>query len=167
IMVATGLRQVPFPQLTYYWRLKDHAAFLRSIGVEVESVEPRMSRDFLLSCADERQAERSAGRLARAVAADGVSLFEVDNRGKDIFVMLVYPHDVGAGMQFSIDGQRYDHLRESVAFVALKNGEHDRVGYFLDTGATRGGEPREFPLADMPRRIMQALNLEGSARQTA
>jgi hypothetical protein len=33
--------------------------------------------------------------LAAVVAADGVPLFEVDNRGKDAFAMLTYPHDVG------------------------------------------------------------------------
>jgi len=167
IMIATGLHQVPFQQLTYYWRLKDHAAFLRTIGVEFEAVEPRMSRDFLLSCADERQAERSARRLGRAVAADGTALFEIDNRGKDIFAMLVYPHDIRPGFQFSIDGHNYTHLHDSVAFVALKNGEHDGTGYFLDTGAAKGSFSAEFPLAEMPGRIMQALGVSGAARQTA
>ncbi len=165
IMIATGLHQVPFEQLTYYWRLKDHAAFLRSIGIEFETVEPRMSRDFLLSCADEVQAERSAQRLARAVAADGTPLFEVDNRGKDIFAMLVYPNDIHEGFQFTLDGQSYAHLHQSVAFVALKNGEHNGIGYLLDTGAAKGSGPAEFPLSEMPRRIMQALNVDAAAGQ--
>src|SRR5262249_1337069 len=150
IMIATGLHQVPFQQLTYYWRLKDHAAFLRSIGIEFATVEPRMSRDFLLSCVDERQAERSAQRLGRAVAPDGTPLFEVDNRGKDIFAMLVYPHEIREGCQFTIDGQVYSHLHHSVAFVALKNGEHSGTGYFIDTGAKKGSVPARFPLAEMP-----------------
>jgi len=163
IMIATGLHQVPFQQLTYYWRLKDHATFLRSIGVEFATVEPRMSRDFLLSCSDERQAERSAQRLGRVVAADGVPLFEVDNRGKDIFAMLVYPHDISAGLEFVLDGKRYGHLHECVAFVALKNGEHNGTGYLLDTGVPKGSIPGDMPLAALPRLIMQALNVDTPA----
>lgn len=50
LMLATGLHQEPHPELTYYWRLRDHAGFLTLAGVPFASVEPRMSRDFVIRC---------------------------------------------------------------------------------------------------------------------
>jgi hypothetical protein len=59
------------------------------------------------------------------------------------------------------------NLHDNVAFVALKNGEHSGTGYFLDTGAAKGSLPAQFPLAEVPRRIMEALDIHGLTRQTA
>lgn len=160
LMVATGLHQDPYPELKYYWRLKHHESFLRQIGVPFASVEPRMSRDFLIKCADEAQARAAAQRLREAIASDGSPLFEVDNRGLDIFGMLVYPEPIERDFRFSICSAEYRNLYDNVAFVALKNGEHNGTGYFLDTGAVKGSGPAEFPLAEMPRRIMDALNVD-------
>jgi hypothetical protein len=167
VMVATGLHQVPHGEVTYYWRLKDHAAFLRQIGVEFERVDPRMSRDFLVSCRDAEQAARTARVLQLAVAADGTPLFEVDNRGRDIFAMLVYAGPIERDFTFTVGSIVHRALHDNVAFVALKNGEHSGTGYFLDSGAAKGSVPAEFPLAEIPRRIIRALDLEASAGQTA
>lgn len=166
IMVATGLHQDPYAELKYYWRLKHHESFLQQIAVPFVAVEPRMSRDFLIKCADEKQAAIAAERLRTAVAADGTALFEVDNRGHDIFVMLVYPAAIERDFTFSIGATAYRNLHDNVAFVALKNGEHNGAGYFLDTGAPKGSVPAEFPLTEIPRRIMEALNVDRPAGQT-
>ncbi|MEQ1579252.1 MAG: hypothetical protein ABL964_01545 [Steroidobacteraceae bacterium] len=158
-MVATGLHQEPYPKETYYWRLKDHAAFLRRIAVPFVKVDARMSRDFLLTCGDEHQAVIAADRLARAVTRDGTPLFEVDNRGRDIFAMLVYPRDIGKDLLFQIGAEEYSDLSANVAFVALKNGWHSGIGYFFDTGVPKGELPAEFPLTEVPQRIANALNV--------
>ena len=167
VMVATGLHQIPHREVTYYWRLKDHEAFLRGLGIDFVRVDPRMSRDFLVSCRDEEQAQQAARLLQLAVASDGRPLFEVDNRGRDLFVMLVYAGPIGPDFTFNVGATVCRNLHQNVAFVALKNGEHSGTGYFLDTGAAKGSLPAQFPLADMPRRIMEALDMDGLARQTA
>jgi hypothetical protein len=159
LMIATGLRQVPYPKLQYYWRLKDHERFLRGVGVDFLTVEPRMSRDFLVCCADDDQARRAAERLRSAVDLSGDPLFEVDNRGKDLFVMLVYPGPIEPSTEFRIGGKHCNDLHSHVAFVALKNGEHDGTGYFLDSAAERAPGPTEFPLREIPQRIAEALGL--------
>lgn len=159
IMIATGLHQVPHRELTYYWRLKNHRVFLQHIGVPFVHVEPRMSRDFLLVCADERQAEAAATRLKQAVAGDGLPLFDVDNRGKDIFLMLTYPKEITSETRFRIGESEYANLHAHVAFVALKNGEHNGTGYFIDTGIPKGSLPRQMSLADIPQRIAEALDV--------
>lgn len=159
LMLATGLHQVPHREVTYYWRLKEHAKFLKKLGIEFAKVEPRMSRDFNIEFTDSRSAELAADRLRSAVASDGLNLFEVDNRGKDLFVMLTFPRDIDEAFVFTIGGERFLGFREDVAFVALKNGEHSGIGYFLDTGVRREADTLHFPLSEMPQRIFSALEL--------
>ena len=159
VMVATGLHQVPHTDVTYYWRLKNHDKLLRRIEVPFATVEPRMSRDFLMHCRDESEAKAAENRLMQAVAADGRSLFEVDNRGRDLFVMLVYPGEIGPEFRFRIGSSEYTDFHKEVAFVALKNGEHNGTGYFLDTGVAKGSLPAEISLADIPQRIASALGV--------
>lgn len=154
VMIATGLHQEPHEHVTYYWRLRRHANFLRRIGVAFTRVEPRMSRDFLVEFSDREAAAAGATRLARAQTADGTPLFEVDNRGTDAFVMLTYPRDIDPSLEFSIGTEKFLGLRDDVAFVAIKNGEHHGTGYFIDTGIANPGVAAEFPLAELPDRIL-------------
>lgn len=163
IMVATGLHQDPHENVTFYWRLRDHAKFLRRIGVSFDAVEPRMSRDFLVKCRTHEEAAAAEHRLSTANGADGVPLFEVDNRGSDLFVMLTYPRDIPADFIFAIGEQTYTGLRNDVAFVALKNGQHNGIGYFLDSGTEHTLDGIEFPLRDLPSRILHVFGL--SAQQ--
>lgn len=156
VMVATGLRQDPHDEVTYYWRLRNHGAFLQKIGVPFKSIQPRMSRDFLVVCTSNAAAREAEARLNAATAFDGSRLFEVENRGGDLFVMLVYSSDIGADFTFAIGNQRFDGLRDDVVFVALKNGKHNGTGYFLDSGAVEGSLPTQFALLELPNRILAA-----------
>jgi hypothetical protein len=159
LMLATGLHQDPHSDVTFYWRLRDHARFLARIGVPFERVEPRMSRDFLVVCHSENEARTAADLLSAATAADGEPIFAVDNRGTDLFVMLAYPREIVPGLRFSIGERTFDGLHDDVVFVALKNGEHNGIGYFIDThdpAATR----REFPLEDVHARVLEAFAVQ-------
>jgi hypothetical protein len=156
-MLGTGLHQVPHESVTFYWRLRDHADFLRRIGILFARVEPRMSRDFVVSFDNEDAARNAQGVLESARAEDGIRLFEVDNRGLDIFAMLTYPRDIDACSGFAVGEQRHAHLRDRVTFVALKNGDHDGVGYFVDTGRRLQPQDPPIPLAAMPELINDAL----------
>jgi hypothetical protein len=159
VMLATGLHQDPHDRVTYYWRLREHAAFLSRIRVDCRRVEPRMSRDFLVLCDSAAQAARAEARLARATAADGAPLFAIDNRGSDLFVELVYAGEIGPGFVYSIDGEAFTGLDREVAFVALKNGRHNGIGYFLDSAASPEAlAGHEFPLAEVHARILDALD---------
>lgn len=166
VMLATGLHQVPHEEGTFYWRLKDHAKFLQLIGVPCERVEPRMSRDFLVTCAGTAQAERSAEILESAAHEDGTRLFEIENRGSDLFVCLTYPREIQPTCRFSVEGRVFEGLHQQVVFVALKNGEHDGIGYFLDTGG-RADAATVFPLTEMPQRVMEALGVASQSRPNA
>ena len=95
IIVATGLSQKPYDQLKFYYRLKDHSSFLKRIGLEFSDVTPRMTRDFLVSFDTEGQAFKAEQQLSKILINNKVRLFEeIDNRGKDIFVVLTYTSEV-------------------------------------------------------------------------
>lgn len=170
IMIATGLHQDPHDDVTFYWRLRNHEQFLRRIGVPFRQVSARMSRDFLVECSSEQEAAAAERRMRMSQASDGLPLFEIDNRGSDLFVMLTYPKDIPSDFVLHVDQDRYAGLAADVAFVALKNGQHNGIGYFLDTGS--GAElPRtaDFPLAELPGRIAAALqrSLQADSAQRA
>lgn len=157
IMLATGLHQDPYTRPTFYWRLRDHAAFLGRIGVQFQEVQPLMSRDFLIKCASSEEALIAERRLRQARSDEGVELFDVDNRGTDLFVMLTYPDDIGKGFGFSIGNEAFADLKEDVVFVALKNGHHNSTGYFSDSGMMMtGAVNRTFPLSEIPDRVLEA-----------
>lgn len=161
LMLATGLHQVPYGETMFYWRLVDHAAFLRALAVPFRSVEPRMSRDFLVACASTDEAREAEHWLLLAKAENGTPLFTVDNRGADLFVMLSYPDDIPDGLAVVAGNRRIEDLRHHVAFVAIKNGEHDGIGYFSDSGGVATGRASRFPLADIPSRVRAALGVDG------
>lgn len=159
IMIATGLHQNPHERNTFYWRLKNHANFLSMLTVPFVTVEPRMSRDFVVFCASRDDAFDAEEKLCSAVSHDGLPLFDVDNRGNDLFVMLSYPNDIGNDFKFAAVGKTFRNFREHVAFVAIKNGEHDGAGYFIDSGLTMEKRQDRFPLAKLPGLIFEALGV--------
>lgn len=164
IMLATGLHQDPHHALTYYWRLRDHAAFLNAIQVPFQQVEPRMSRDFLVICRDAEQALAAQAILEGVDSGDGQALFEVDNRGSDLFVTLTWADDVPEAMTFNCGNGISGLLRRHVAFVAIKNGRHNGIGYFSDSGQVTDYGAEEFPLRDTPRRIANALGVTTASK---
>jgi hypothetical protein len=157
IMMGTGLHQNPHSSVTFYWRLKDHAAFLTAAGVPFKSVTALMSRDFLVACNSAEQASEAQTRLMEIFAEDGTALFEVDNRGADLFVMLTYPRDIAVDAPYRVGTHEAPKLREQVAFVALKNGEHDGIGYFIDSGRRLDPTAAPIPLTTIPTLVEEAM----------
>lgn len=160
VMIATGLHQDPHGEGTYYWRLRRHGHFLHRIGVPFVRVEPRMSRDFLVVCCNAEEAIQAQARLAGAAARDGRPLFEVDNRGLDLFVTLTYPKEIASGFEFTIGDQVFSGLKRDVVFVALKNGHHNGTGYFLDTAEKFPARGADFRLREIPEVVARALGVE-------
>jgi hypothetical protein len=156
LLIATGLHQDPHPELTFYWRLKDHAAFLRKIGAPFERVDALMSRDFIVHCATDADALKATEILASA-KADGVGLFEIENRGRDLFIMLTWPRNISSDFVYTTKRRTFTDLHSDVAFVAIKNGQHNGIGYFIDTGARNPDTAPEFPLKELPSRICRLL----------
>jgi len=156
LMIATGLHQEPHDEPVYYWRLKDHAGFLRRVGVTPRAVRPLMSRDMVIEFDTAASADEAAERLRSLRDLEGQGLFEVENRGESLFAAFSYPYDIPSDFAYTAGNVLHRGLRDEVAFVAIKNGEHSGIGYFLDTGLAADALPREFALKTLPDRIMQA-----------
>ncbi|MEQ9006239.1 MAG: hypothetical protein RLP12_00030, partial [Ekhidna sp.] len=129
IIIATGLSQKPYDRVKYYYRLKEHAQFLYVIGIEFTSVEPRMTRDFLVTF-DSDELALSAEKKFSSILVDGeYKLFgEIDNRGSELFVTLTYPNEITVQTSVNI-ANGAEKLAKHVVFVAIKNGMHQSKGF--------------------------------------
>ena len=129
IIIATGLSQRPYTHLKFYYRLKDHKTFLDNIGIKYSEVTPRMTRDFLISFDTTEEAQAAQEKLNSILVDSENKLFdEIDNRGKDIFVVLTYPCEIFEDTTINVDGIKMS-LYDQVVFVAVKNGEHHSKGF--------------------------------------
>lgn len=157
LIIATGLHQKPHKHLTYYWRIKEHKEFMNMIGVtNYLQVTPRMSRDFLIEFESEKLAIDSQEKLESYQAeCDGLNIFTIDNRGKSLFVELTYSNDINDS--FHIKGENFiTNFKKYIAFVAIKNGEHDGVGYLIDT--QKRIEEKHIPLKNIYQMILDNYN---------
>ena len=133
LIVATGLHQQPHEDLTFYWRLKNHVNFIKKIGIDnFEEILPRMSRDFLIKFShleDSKFAEEILNSFLSK--KDDKKIFSVDNRGDSLFVELVYPNEIKPNHAIYNHKSEYvlENFENFVAFVAIKNGEHNGLGY--------------------------------------
>lgn len=162
LMLATGLHQDPHKDLTFYWRLNDHTEFLRQANIKFERVEPRMSRDFVIYCSCPDAAALAESRLRQISSLDGTELFDIDNRGESLFVMLTWPNDITNTFKYLVGNEVKEDLRKQVAFVAIKNGAHNGVGYLIDTGESIQDITKTIPLASLPHRIANACGVTWS-----
>ena len=158
LILATGLHQDPHKELTFYWRLKNHADFLQQSRIDFDRVEPRMSRDFVIYCSTPEQASLAEYQLRQVRSVDGTELFDIDNRGDSLFVMLTWAHDITDAFEYHVGSERKKNLRDQVAFVAIKNGAHNGVGYLIDTG-DGANRAKTIPLASLPQRIATACGV--------
>ena len=132
IIGVTGLHQVPHEEQTFYWRPVAHRDFLLECGLKGEfKVIPRMSRDFLIEVTDDKQASEIENHLNQFTdSVRSKQVFNVDNRGTSLFVEVIYDDDLVEGMRFNgPDGITIGSLKSKLAFVAIKNGKHDGLGY--------------------------------------
>lgn len=135
LIIATGLTQKPYDRVKYYWRLKDHMAFMEQIGVNCRTVHPRMTRDFTIEFGSIEAARYGAKQLAEIICEiDGKPIFgEIDNRGLSLFVTLTYGEKIENELIVKRGNKRID-LKQHVVFVAIKNGMHDGKGFVYYKG---------------------------------
>jgi hypothetical protein len=142
LILATGLRQVPYPHPTFYYRLRDHKKFLKTFGIVPIAIQPRMTRDFLVKFEDAKAAKRAQQILASIITStDGVHLFEeIENRGHSLFVTLTYPKEI-LDNTMAVGAERHVDLKSQTVFVAIKNGMHDAQGYIYCKGEVSSYAP--------------------------
>ncbi len=134
LIVATGLHQKPHKHVTFYWRLKEHKQFLELLGIKnFLNVVPRMSRDFLIDFVSDEDAVLAEGLLnSYSSEKNQIKIFTVDHRGNSLFVEITYSYNIED--DFTIVGNKtIKDFKSHISFVAIKNGEHDSIGYLIDS----------------------------------
>ena len=143
VLLATGLSQKPYDQVKFYYRLNNHAEFLRSLSIEFLSVYPRMTRDFLIKFENEQQTQAAQNVLISVRVDEDVPMFgEIDNRGNSLFVTMTYPKEISPSTLYWVGGHKAPLLPE-VSFVAIKNGMHQEEGYAFFTPGIARYAPRD------------------------
>lgn len=133
IILATGLCQIPYDRVKYYYRLVNHENFLRIIKINFLKVEPRMTRDFLISFDNEKDLEIAFEKLNLINLLNKKEIFEIDKRKTSLFVSLVISFEITRNYSMYIDTNRSIILKNHVSFVALKNGMHSSTGYIFSS----------------------------------
>ena len=134
LFVSTGLHQQPHRKLTFYWRVNKHSEFLKTLNIAgIKDVMPRMSRDFLIEFTSNKAALNAEDLLNSIVMdRDNEKVFKIDNRGNSLFIELIYSKEITE--EDSISSKEFDlcvtQFKSLISFVAIKNGEHNGVGYF-------------------------------------
>tara|TARA_B100000989_G_scaffold50747_1_gene33593 strand:- start:1878 stop:3170 length:1293 start_codon:yes stop_codon:yes gene_type:complete len=132
VIFATGLSQKEFVNPVFYWRLKNHADFLKSLDLSFLNVFPRMTRDFLIEFRNEKDVNKCYETLSKIQDENGEKLFgDIDKQNNSLFVTLTYPKDI-VGKTFSNIKEDVT-LENEITFVAIKNGEHASNGKVFTT----------------------------------
>jgi len=163
LIIATGLHQQPHKHLTFYWRLKEHVRFAEMIGIEnFSEILPRMSRDFLVKFKNTTDALNAENLLNSFYASkDDIKIFEVDNRGTSLFVELVYPNDIedNDSIESKALNLKLEKFKSYLAFVAIKNGEHDGIGYVTSNfDLKQGGKIELTSLKSIIKKVVLSEN---------
>ena len=140
LLVATGLSQVPYQEVKFFYRLIDHLQFLALIGISPSHVLPRMTRDFEIFFDDLKEAQRAKFVLEGLVMQrDGIAIFGVvELREKSIFATLTYSREIFDTDNLINGSQVLDDFGQLVVFVAIKNGTHCPKGYAFITSSSVG-----------------------------
>jgi hypothetical protein len=157
LMISTGMTQIPYETPTYYWRLKNHGEFLKKFDVQFNRVQPRMTRDFLIEFDTPELAELAEKVLSSINSLDGERIFGViENRGSSLFVTLTYPNQIIGGFEIVsvLKNIQISNFEREVVFVAIKNGHHDSLGYFVDTDGAQPNDLVPLPIRDIYKKVL-------------
>tara|TARA_B100002019_G_scaffold137251_1_gene118264 strand:- start:31595 stop:32878 length:1284 start_codon:yes stop_codon:yes gene_type:complete len=136
LILATGLRQVPIDKQEIYYRLKNHQRFLNALGLKNFNVQPRMTRDFLITFKSDNDLKQSYELLGE-LKCNGQKLFGViEQRKNGLFVTLTYSKELKKNDCITINNRSLI-LEKEFVFVALKNAKHDALGYVFTNFSPR------------------------------
>ena len=157
VIVATGLSQIPYDRIKFYYRLKNHSNFLTILGVKFESVLPRMTRDFLIEFKDVSCAANAELILNKLKINNSEELLfgEIDNRGSSLFVTLTYGYEINESTYINVNNHKV-LLFPQVSFVAIKNGMHTGDGFaYFSSGVSSYVPVGEFHVSQLGSTILR------------
>ena len=154
VFITTGLSQVPNEREHYQYRIKDFNGFIGALKILGATVQPRMSRDFLLEFSTALEAQFAITLLDTARYA-GNPLFAVENRGTTLFCQTNYFGPPDGLKQVTINGNTVD-LSDSLVLVSIENGIHQTIGYSIGTQSPKVATAT-IPLTSVFYRLCSAV----------
>jgi len=136
LVMATGLTQIPYDILKFYYRLKNHKLFFEKFNIKFFKVIELMSRDFILQF-DNDIISKNAADLIKNISLNSIKIFKVDNRGSNLFITLTYPHEISYKYKIFVNNIDKINLIDFISFVAIKNGMHSGEGFYYDNFSKR------------------------------
>ena len=155
-IVATGLTQKLFKNPIYYYRLNNHEDFLKKIDISFKNVNPRMSRDFLITF-DKNDDLINCKKILSSIfnKKKNKRVFEIlDSVSEtELFVSLTYPYEIKKSSSFiNLSNNEEIKIFKDVSFVAIKNADHDQKG-FLFTDLNKKFLKKNFHIKDIKELI--------------
>ena len=184
VIIATGLHQNAHERETYYYRIDDHEALLKIIGIEYRSTYNLMTEDFVLCFENEELARQAEQKIlnVHTIETDDIfyvetadvavrtlnkssQIFHTENRGKDIYIQLKpVAKLVPENAKIQSDDVIINDFGKLVSLAQVKNTHHHGVGYYADTGFMKGELPASFPLKDLFGMFLETYGID-SPRQ--
>tara|TARA_A100001015_G_scaffold321537_1_gene452828 strand:+ start:5630 stop:6940 length:1311 start_codon:yes stop_codon:yes gene_type:complete len=134
ILICTGLSQVSHSENQFYYRLRNHRSFFDFLSIPYKSIQPRMTRDFLVKFKNNKQANEVKSYL-QSLSFDKKQIFGlIDIRDNELFITLDYNYEINEKSIIEcpnfqktelVNFDLFDHI----SFVAIKNGKHSSKGY--------------------------------------
>ena len=131
VLLATGLRQTPYNDTKFHYRLKNHSIFLEKVGINFSKILPRMTRDFEIRFKFDKDLINAKNILGNITSKkNNIKIFnEIEIRDKSLFVTLTYPNEITKEDYITVNKDLELNFFNEVFFVAIKNGMHDKKGY--------------------------------------
>ena len=116
-----------------------------------------MSRDFLIEFSNNKDAVKCQSILESYTDSKyNERVFNIDNRGDSLFVEIIYSHDINSEIYFKSNlYPKIFNLKNELSFVAIKNGEHNGIGYL--TGNFDLNVKKQIKLTDLNSLIKEVV----------
>lgn len=159
VILMTGLQQIPIQNCEFYYRLDNHEFFLDFLGIDYKNVLPRMTRDFEVLFSSNEQRDYALKALSNIKDQNGEKLFgEIEIRDKSIFCSLTFNKEILKTKIFFHKGGKIN-IYDWVNFVAIKNGIHNKKGYFyIDRVNLQEKFGQKINLCDARKIILNEFN---------
>jgi hypothetical protein len=154
LMITTGLSQVANQRDHYQYRIADFDRLFQAIDLANVTVQPLMSRDFLLKFPNAAATNR-ARELLEGIYCEGESLFRIENRGESLFCQVGYFGAPEGLKAIEMGGSLCDRSADFV-LVSIENGIHQTIGYHFDTAVPKASAKEIIPLTEVHGRLRDA-----------
>ena len=132
LIIATGLRQVPYDTQKFYYRLRNHKKFFDNFNLKFEKIQELMSRDFVIEFKTSSECDNAAKIISEIKTTDNKKLFgDFDINENKLFLSLIFNEEI-LNQEIITKNKKSFSFKNFVDFVAIKNGMHDSKGYLYN-----------------------------------